>query len=186
MTHEEEVVGSEADGVSSVDRRTWIRRLAAASGFAAPVVASFTMDGLAVGSGRAGAAAEVPSPWVYTGSFRTSSGGASYAWLPRGSYLSQDTGAPTDPSWEALLDPGATGVLVEFTVLPNGMGTGVRYYLAVDGAQVDTDVPGPGRFTKEITFATPTTAPVGVEITFATLLLPAVAIDDVVVRGIYG
>jgi hypothetical protein len=144
------------------------------------------MDGLALEPGRAGATSSVPSPWIYqNSSFRATSGGASYAWIPQGAYLHQNTGAPTDPTWEALLDPGATGVLVEFTVLLSQDATGVWYHLAVGGNDVDSGHPGAGRYSKVVSFPTPTTAPLGVEITFGTVTSPAVGIDDVVVQGIY-
>ena len=76
-------------------------------------------------------------------------------------------------------------MLVEFTVLLSQTATGVSYSLQVGGDTVDVGFPGVGRYSKVITFPTPTTVPVGVAISFGTITFPAVGIDDVVVQGIY-
>lgn len=178
--------GDETDAIdhSATDRRAMLWRLAAASAFSAPVVASFTMDGLSVKQNEA-AAAVLPSPWQYLKSFRVAAGGASYAWIPRAAYLVQDTGSPTDPAWLSMIGPGATGVLVEFTVILSQNAVGVSYSLTVGGARGDSGFPGAGRYSKTVTFAQPTTAPTAVRISFGTITGPAVGIDDVVVRGLF-
>jgi hypothetical protein len=165
------------------ERRALLKKMLVGAAFAAPVVSSFSMDGLSLTTNTASAAVGSNTPWLYAGGAFRATGGSygSYAWLPTfGSYVAQTTHSkPFLPLPGQLLAAGATGARFAFDTVRT-----VNWSLTIPG-QVTDSGSASGSFSETYTWNPPTADDVPVTVHIFCGDPSGSSVDNVSVQGYY-
>lgn len=168
-----EPVGEAGPDEAAVDRSRGLRRLVVGAAFAAPVVSSFSLDGMGVSPTQAAAGTTTASPWRYQAAARRDPGGFG-AFGGYGGRIIQETGLHG-----SFLAAGATGIRFRCRV------TGTLSIQIVIGGLIDeTFTAVTGDVERDVWFPSATTEPLGVAVLISGGgSTGAATVDDVSVQG---
>lgn len=168
----------------AVDRRTALRRMITGAAFAAPVVTSFSMDGLGVAPSQAGAGPT--SPWLdYNTDWVSDGAGGGFAYLGTTPSINSYIYQRTDQS-SSYLDPGAVGVRFSCTTGLNDVSATLQVQDTTTTYLSEPLTVTPPGIETDFMFAGATTEPAWVSVEFRRNSYGApVTVDDVSVRGLY-